>query len=165
MRNNSAIDLIFEQSRKGRWGVQFPASDVPEQALADLIPADQLAASAPKLPELTEPDVVRHFMNLAMLNMSVDTHYYPLGSCTMKYNPRRNETLIATQKLAGLHPYQPESKETLDCFADALVEIINTDAELLHDAPRSTAISRPDEVAAVRKPVLRYSVSAAEIDR
>ncbi len=48
-------------------------------------------------------------MNLAMLNMSVDTHFYPLGSCTMKYNPRRNETLVVTPKLAGLHPYQPES--------------------------------------------------------
>ena len=109
MRNISAIDLIFEQSRKGRRGTEFPASDVPEQPLADLIPTDQLAANAPKLPELSEPDVVRHFMNLAMLNMSVDTHFYPLGSCTMKYNPRRNETLIATPKLTGLHPYQPES--------------------------------------------------------
>ena len=109
MRNTLAIDLIFEQSRKGRHGSEFPASDVPEQPQADLLPADQLADSAPKLPELTEPDVVRHFMNLAMLNMSVDTHFYPLGSCTMKYNPRRNETLIATPKLAGLHPYQTES--------------------------------------------------------
>ncbi|MCL2622640.1 MAG: aminomethyl-transferring glycine dehydrogenase subunit GcvPB [Planctomycetaceae bacterium] len=109
MRNNSAIDLIFEQSKQGRRGVAFPVSDVPEQTLADLIPAEQLAAGVPKLPELTEPDVVRHFMNLAMLNMSVDTHFYPLGSCTMKYNPRRNETLIASSKLTGLHPYQPES--------------------------------------------------------
>ena len=109
MHNISAVNLIFEQSRKGRRSSEFPALDVPEQPLADLIPAEQLATSVPRLPELTEPDVVRHFMNLAMLNMSVDTHFYPLGSCTMKYNPRRNETLITTQKLAGLHPYQPES--------------------------------------------------------
>ena len=109
MQNKSAATLIFEQSRKGRRGAEFPQLDVPERPLADLIPADQLAGQSPRLPELTEPDVVRHFMNLAMLNLSVDTHFYPLGSCTMKYNPRRNETLIASQKLAGLHPYQPES--------------------------------------------------------
>ena len=109
MRNKSAVELIFEQSRKGRRGSEFPKSDVPEKKPTDLLPAEQLAVSPPKLPELTEPDVVRHFMNLAMLNMSVDSHFYPLGSCTMKYNPRRNETLIATPKLAGLHPWQPES--------------------------------------------------------
>ena len=61
------------------------------------------------LPELSEPDVVRHFINLSTQNMSVDTHFYPLGSCTMKYNPKRNERLVALPGMADLHPYQPES--------------------------------------------------------
>ena len=61
------------------------------------------------LPELSEPDVVRHFVNLSTRNFSVDTHFYPLGSCTMKYNPKRNERLAALPGLADLHPYQPES--------------------------------------------------------
>ncbi|MCL2347996.1 MAG: aminomethyl-transferring glycine dehydrogenase subunit GcvPB [Planctomycetaceae bacterium] len=109
MRNERAIRLIFEQTHSGRRGTEFPKPDVPVKNIGSMIPADQLAERLPDLPELTEPEIVRHFMNLAMLNMSVDTHFYPLGSCTMKYNPRRNETLIATPKLAGLHPYQPES--------------------------------------------------------
>ena len=61
------------------------------------------------LPELSEPDVVRHFVNLSTRNFSVDTHFYPLGSCTMKYNPKRNERLAALPGMAELHPYQPES--------------------------------------------------------
>ena len=61
------------------------------------------------LPELSEPDVVRHFVNLSTRNFSVDTHFYPLGSCTMKYNPKRNERLASLPGMAGLHPYQPES--------------------------------------------------------
>jgi len=130
MRNTSAVNLIFEQSRRGRRGTEFPKSDVPEQKLTDLIPADQLAPTqqSPKLPELTEPDIVRHFMNLAMLNMSVDTHFYPLGSCTMKYNPRRNETLIASPKLTDLHPYQPES--TMQGQLQMLFELQEMLAEL-----------------------------------
>jgi len=108
MRNTRATELIFEQSKPGRRGVEFPRSDVPVQNIATMIPADQLAEQPLPLPELTEPDVVRHFMNLAMLNMSVDTHFYPLGSCTMKYNPKRNEKLANSPELTGSHPYQPE---------------------------------------------------------
>ena len=67
-----------------------------------------LADAPPPLPELTEPDLVRHFVNLSTLNMSVDTHFYPLGSCTMKYNPKRNERLAALPGMVDLHPYQPD---------------------------------------------------------
>ncbi len=70
------------------------------------MPANFLAASPPPLPELAEPDVVRHFVNLSTLNMSVDTHFYPLGSCTMKYNPKRHERLSGLPGIVDLHPHQ-----------------------------------------------------------
>jgi glycine dehydrogenase subunit 2 len=84
------------------------ACDVPEHEIADLLPAGSFADRAPALPELSEPQIVRHFVNLSTLNMSVDTHFYPLGSCTMKYNPKRNERAAAMTGIADLHPYQPE---------------------------------------------------------
>ena len=68
-----------------------------------------MTPAAPDLPELTEPDVIRHFVNLSTLNMSVDTHFYPLGSCTMKYNPKRHERLAGLPGLIDLHPYQSEA--------------------------------------------------------
>ena len=61
------------------------------------------------MPELSELDVVRHYTNLSTLNMSIDSNFYPLGSCTMKYNPKRNERLAAMPGLAAQHPYQDES--------------------------------------------------------
>jgi glycine dehydrogenase subunit 2 len=80
---------------------------VPEVPLAKLLPTDALAATLPPLPELTEPELVRHFTNLSTQNMSVDTHFYPLGSCTMKHNPKRNERLASLPGIIDLHPYQP----------------------------------------------------------
>ncbi len=91
MRNKLATQPLFELAHAGRRGCLFPASDVPAKPLDELIPAAHLSANAPSLPELAEPDVIRHFVNLSTLNMSVDTHFYPLGSCTMKYNPKRHE--------------------------------------------------------------------------
>ena len=85
----------------------MPACDVPQKPLADLLPAGAISETPLPLPELSEPDVVRHFVNLSTQNMSVDTHFYPLGSCTMKYNPKRNERLAALPGMADLHPYQP----------------------------------------------------------
>src|SRR5271170_369727 len=106
MRNSLAIRSLFELAHPGRRGCLFPESDVPDRSLEDLIPAKHLAKSAPALPELAEPDVIRHFVNLSTLNMSVDTHFYPLGSCTMKYNPKRNERIAAMPGFAHLHPHQ-----------------------------------------------------------
>jgi glycine dehydrogenase subunit 2 len=106
MRNHLATQLLFELSHKGRRAAVFPKSDVPERPLEELLPAEQLASDAAPLPELTEPDVIRHFVNLSTLNMSVDTHFYPLGSCTMKYNPKRHERLAGLAGLVDLHPYQ-----------------------------------------------------------
>jgi glycine dehydrogenase subunit 2 len=101
--------LLFELSKPGCCAVRMPACDVPQKPLADLLPADAVADRPLPLPELAEPDVVRHFVNLSTQNMSVDANFYPLGSCTMKYNPKRNERLAALPGMADLHPYQPES--------------------------------------------------------
>ena len=109
MRNRQATNLLFELSYSGRRAARYPACDVPERLLAELLPAEQLAKQSPDLPELTEPDVIRHFTNLSTLNMSVDTHFYPLGSCTMKYNPKRHERLASLPGLVDLHPYQDEA--------------------------------------------------------
>ncbi len=111
MRNRQATNLLFELSHPGRRAAIYPACDVPPKSLAELLPSDQLATQSPDLPELTEPDVIRHFTNLSTLNMSVDTHFYPLGSCTMKYNPKRHERLAALPGLIDLHPYQDESSK------------------------------------------------------
>ncbi len=101
--------LLFELSNPGCRAVRLPACDVPEKPLADLLPAGTMSDAPLPLPELSEPQVVRHFVNLSTKNMSVDTNFYPLGSCTMKYNPKRNERLAALPGMADLHPYQPES--------------------------------------------------------
>ena len=106
MRNTLATRPIFELSRSGRRAAIFPSTDVPARSLDGLVPAHQRSASIPALPEVTEPDVIRHFVNLSTLNMSVDTHFYPLGSCTMKYNPKRHERLARFEGIANLHPYQ-----------------------------------------------------------
>ncbi len=111
MRNQQATKLVFELSRSGRRAAVFPACDVPARPVTDLLPHEQLAERVPDLPELTEPDVIRHFTNLSTLNMSVDTHFYPLGSCTMKYNPKRHERLAALPGLVDLHPYQDEAAQ------------------------------------------------------
>jgi glycine dehydrogenase subunit 2 len=108
MRNRQAGQLLFELSQPGRRGAYMPACDVPEAPLEALVPADYVADAPPPLPELAEPDVVRHYTNLSTLNMSVDTHFYPLGSCTMKYNPKRHERLAALPGFADLHPLQPD---------------------------------------------------------
>ena len=121
MRNTRDTKLLFELSESGRRAHRLPACDVPEQPASKLLPASALAAAPPALPELSEPQVVRHFANLSQLNMSVDTHFYPLGSCTMKYNPKRNERVARMPGFADLHPYQPES--TLQGMLQMLYEL------------------------------------------
>ncbi|MCL4371593.1 MAG: aminomethyl-transferring glycine dehydrogenase subunit GcvPB [Chloroflexi bacterium] len=96
---------VFELSAAGRTGFSLPASDVPEQPLDELLPA-RYRRSGLGLPEMSEIDVVRHFTRLSQMNFGVDTNFYPLGSCTMKYNPKINEEVAALSGLAELHPYQ-----------------------------------------------------------
>src|SRR6202042_224064 len=98
----------FDLAHPGRRGCTFPECDVPTGPIAALLPANHRSAAPPALPDLSEPDVIRHFVNLSTLNMSVDTHFYPLGSCTMKYNPKRNERLASLPGMIDIHPYQPE---------------------------------------------------------
>ena len=95
---------VFELSHPGRSGYRLPALDVPGVDLADVLGASNLRAAPPELPELSEPEVVRHFTRLAEMNFHVDRAMYPLGSCTMKYNPKINEEMAALQGLAGVHP-------------------------------------------------------------
>ncbi|MDE7180356.1 MAG: aminomethyl-transferring glycine dehydrogenase subunit GcvPB, partial [Muribaculaceae bacterium] len=97
--------LIFELSRPGRKGYQLPADKFDTDGFA-AIPADLLRKEMPELPEVSELDVVRHYTNISNKNFGVDTGFYPLGSCTMKYNPKINEEISAMPQFAGLHPLQ-----------------------------------------------------------
>ena len=100
--------LIFELSREGRCGFSLPECDVPEKDWTSYIPEGLRAKEKPSLPEVSELDIVRHFTRLSQKNFGVDTHFYPLGSCTMKYNPKINEYLAALPRFKEIHPYQPE---------------------------------------------------------
>jgi glycine dehydrogenase subunit 2 len=99
--------LVFELSKSGRKAYTLPASADPAVRFA--IPAGLLRAEAPALPEVSEVDVVRHYTNLSQMNFGVDTGFYPLGSCTMKYNPKINEEIAAMPAFQGIHPLQDES--------------------------------------------------------
>jgi len=128
MRNTRDTESIFELSKTGRRAGRLPACDVPERSITDLLPASIVSDAPPALPELSEPAIVRHFVNLSTLNMSVDTHFYPLGSCTMKYNPKRNERAAAMPGLADLHPYQ--SDDTIQGMLQILFEMQETLQEI-----------------------------------
>src|SRR5205085_1930482 len=110
-----------ELSKWGRRAARLPVCDCPSPPAAELLPPEAVAQSPPELPEVAEPEVVRHFTNLSTLNMSVDTHFYPLGSCTMKYNSKRNERMAALPGIADLHPLQPE--ETIQGLLQLLFEL------------------------------------------
>jgi glycine dehydrogenase subunit 2 len=94
--------LLFEISSPGRRGCRLPEPDVPRAKL----PAGFLRDDLP-LPEVSEMDLVRHYVHLSQLNHAVDTGFYPLGSCTMKYNPRVNEAICRLPGFTQLHPLQP----------------------------------------------------------
>ncbi len=96
---------LFERSRPGRGGGKIPHP--PKDALAR-IPAGQLRSQGPRLPEVSEPEVARHYVNLSQLNYSVDGGFYPLGSCTMKYNPKIDEWAARLPGFASLHPLAPD---------------------------------------------------------
>ncbi len=97
---------IFEKSVPGRRAGVLPAAGVPEPPLEELIPATLLRAEPPRLPEVSEPEIVRHYNRLSRRNFDLDSGFYPLGSCTMKHNPRLNERVAALPGHARLHPAQ-----------------------------------------------------------
>jgi glycine dehydrogenase subunit 2 len=100
--------LIFERSKRGRRGYQLPPLDVPEQSLDDILPSSLRRDEIADEVEVSEVDVIRHFTRLSKLNVSIDAGLYPLGSCTMKHNPRINEEIARTPGFALSHPLQPE---------------------------------------------------------
>jgi glycine dehydrogenase subunit 2 len=97
---------IYERSVPGRRAFVPPETDVPESPLADLIPSGLLRSSPPRLPEVSEPEIVRHYNRLSKRNFDLDTGFYPLGSCTMKHNPKLHERVAALPGHARLHPLQ-----------------------------------------------------------
>jgi len=101
--------LIFEKSTPGSSAYSLPDLDVPSEDISKLIPEDLIRKDL-NLPELSELDVIRHFTRLSQKNFSVDTHFYPLGSCTMKYNPKANEEVAKLPGFANIHPLQDEAE-------------------------------------------------------
>jgi len=132
------MKLIFEKSQAGRRGGELPAYDLPH---AD-VPEELRRADPPRLPELAEPEILRHFTELSTRNFGIDTGFYPLGSCTMKYNPRVNERLVMLPGFRDLHPYQEEdgiqgALELMWRLQEALIEVSGLHACSLQPAAGS----------------------------
>jgi glycine dehydrogenase subunit 2 len=131
--------LLFELSSPGKTGYQLPPLDVPEADPAQALGAGNCRSEIAGFPEVSEVDVIRHFTRLSTWNYAIDLGLYPLGSCTMKYNPRVNEVVARIEGLAWAHPYQPDSlaQGALEVFAElerALAEITGMDAVTLQPA-------------------------------
>ncbi len=103
----SVVPVIFEKSTPGKRAITFPKSDVPAVDLAEALPADLIRQTPAALPEVSEIEAVRHFTQLSRRNHGVDVDFYPLGSCTMKYNPKVNEEAARLPGIALTHPLQP----------------------------------------------------------
>ena len=99
-------DTIFDKSSPGKTGYHLPETKVD---ISGCIPRKYLRKNAPHLPEVTENEVVRHYTARSVKNHQIDKGLYPLGSCTMKYNPKINDAVSGLPGFSGLHPYQPES--------------------------------------------------------
>src|SRR6202795_3808169 len=131
--------LIFENSSPGKRGYQLPALDVPGVDAAKVLGRQNTRAEIEDFPEISEVEAIRHFTRLSTQNYAIDLGLYPLGSCTMKYNPRVNELVARTEGLAWAHPYQPESLsqgalEVMAALELALAEITGMDALTLQPA-------------------------------
>ena len=132
--------LLFERSRAGRVGVELPASGVEERPVEELLDSSlRRSDDLEGMPELSEVDVVRHFSRISTKNLSIDLGVYPLGSCTMKYNPRINEEVVRYPGFADSHPMQPDSTvqgnlELLWWLAQTLEELTGLDRVSLHPA-------------------------------
>src|SRR5262244_1395631 len=139
MDKTQSTSLLFELSHPGRRCHRLPACDVPVADLKTLLPGAALAEAPPPLPEVGEIDLIRHFVNLSTRNMAIDTNFYPLGSCTMKYNPKRHERLAALPGMANIHPLQSDAScqgmlEMLWHMQNILAEIAGLDAVSLQPA-------------------------------
>ncbi|MBM3784700.1 MAG: glycine dehydrogenase subunit 2 [Acidobacteria bacterium] len=131
--------LLFELSSPGKIGYQLPDLDVPAVDARQVLGAENVRDEIQGFPEVSEVEVIRHFTRLSTWNYAIDLGLYPLGSCTMKYNPRVNETVARIDGLAWAHPYQPEplsqgALEVIDALEKALSEITGMDAVTLQPA-------------------------------
>ncbi|TWT26136.1 aminomethyl-transferring glycine dehydrogenase subunit GcvPB [Planomicrobium sp. CPCC 101110] len=131
--------LIFEMTKEGRVGYSLPTLDVPEIDLTQVLPQDLVREEAAGLPEVSELDIMRHYTALSKRNHGVDSGFYPLGSCTMKYNPKINETVARFPGFANIHPLQDESTvqgamELLFDLQEHLKEITGMDEVTLQPA-------------------------------
>ncbi len=137
--HNQDQPLIFEISKPGRTGYSLPELDVPEVDLAELLPEGYLREEEPELPEVSELDIMRHYTALSKRNHGVDSGFYPLGSCTMKYNPKINENVARFNGFAHIHPLQEESSvqgalELMYDLQEHLIEITGMDEVTLQPA-------------------------------
>ncbi|MDR7075065.1 glycine dehydrogenase subunit 2 [Neobacillus niacini] len=137
--HNQDQALIFESSTPGRIGYSLPEMDVPELDLSSLLPEGYLRSEEPELPEVSELDIMRHYTALSRRNHGVDSGFYPLGSCTMKYNPKINENVARFNGFAHVHPLQDESSvqgalELLYDLQQHLIEITGMDEVTLQPA-------------------------------
>jgi glycine dehydrogenase subunit 2 len=131
--------LIFERSVPGHVGYRIEPLDVPDLPVSELLPAAHLRRRPLRFPEVTEPTVVRHFTRLSVLNHHIDRDVFPLGSCTMKYNPKANEVAAALPGFARLHPLAPEAAvqgalELMARLASYLAELTGMDRVSLQPA-------------------------------
>ncbi|MFO1443493.1 aminomethyl-transferring glycine dehydrogenase subunit GcvPB [Bacillus sp. Bva_UNVM-123] len=134
--------LIFELSKPGRIGFSLPEMDVPETDINELIPEGYFRVEEPELPEVSELDIMRHYTALSKRNIGIDSVFYPLGSCTMKYNPKINENVARYNGFAHLHPLQDESSvqgalELMYDLQQHLIEITGMDEVTLQPAAGS----------------------------
>jgi glycine dehydrogenase subunit 2 len=139
MHNQNDQALIFELSTPGRIGYSLPEMDIPEVDFGNLLPEGYLREDEPELPEVSELDIMRHYTALSRRNHGVDSGFYPLGSCTMKYNPKINENVARFNGFAHVHPLQDESSvqgalELLYDLQEHLIEITGMDEVTLQPA-------------------------------
>src|SRR5437764_2370359 len=131
--------LLFERSAPGKKAHQLPDLDVPPVDAAEALGAENVRQGIEGFPEVSEVETIRHFTRLSTWNHAIDLGMYPLGSCTMKYNPRINELVARIEGLAWAHPYQPEAlsqgcMEIMARLETALAEITGMDAVTLQPA-------------------------------
>jgi glycine dehydrogenase subunit 2 len=140
MQKNSVLEAtVFEQSRSGARGLSLPEVQVPAKPLESFLAKGWIREKSARLPELSQLEVVRHFLRLSQLNHCIDKEFYPLGSCTMKYNPKIADRTGALEAFSGLHPETPEhlsqgALEVIYRLQEALADLTGFDAVTLQPA-------------------------------
>ncbi|MBN8236606.1 aminomethyl-transferring glycine dehydrogenase subunit GcvPB [Halobacillus kuroshimensis] len=136
---NQDFPLIFEWSQESRTGFSLPELDVPDTDIDEMFEDAYVRQDAPQLPEVSELQIMRHYTGLSKRNHGVDSGFYPLGSCTMKYNPKMNEDVARLAGFSHIHPYQPEETvqgalHLMYDLQESLVEITGMDTVTLQPA-------------------------------